>query len=576
MSEYTYFAFVSYSHKDEKWAKWIQTALESYRLPAAVRKEAGKALPPRIHPVFRDATDLSVGKLVDNLRQELEQSRFLIVVCSPHSARPNEQGKHWVNEEVERFCELGRADKVIPVIVGGTKETAYCPKLAEEDILGLDATKQPRERILNDLVAKILGLRPDELWRREERRRRVRRRRRIWGAVLLAALLAVGGYMVWDATRTVVNHYADYVDSFGLPEGIFPLKKSELAHRHHHYRFEYKGVQSADCPHADSADWSIWNALGLRRRLVRVVQANSRGYPCNGNNSRFTEAPQIQSFEYQGGQLREIREGRFNGVGCEPHLVKRILFSDERGVVNGLARFFSTESLLSMDYAESSQIWDPAKGTMSAKTQIVQHLLRRDAKGRVQQTIYLNPFGQSVPDGDGFSGFTSEQDDLGRPTAHWFLGCDGTAYVKRANKKGIAGLICEYAGPHFRRITWVDATGHPVLGPDNWIILERHFDVSDNSTGGRFFDDLGREMVCAAGYSSWQIENDGAGNAVKTTFSEQTGPRHCARTGMQNGVASTTSAAIPSRRHIMGWTGNRHCVAMGAPRCVMNMTSEGM
>ena len=172
---FTYYAFVSYSHKDEKWARWIQSALERYRLPAAVRKEAGKPLPERIRPVFRDATDLGVGKLVDNLRQELEQSKFLIVVCSPNSARPNAEGKHWVDEEVVHFCELGRADRIIPVIVGGTKETAYCPKLEEEDILGLDATKHPRERILNDLVAKILGLRPDELWRREERRIRGRR-----------------------------------------------------------------------------------------------------------------------------------------------------------------------------------------------------------------------------------------------------------------------------------------------------------------------------------------------------------------------------------------------------------------
>lgn len=295
-SECTYFAFVSYSHKDEKWAKWIQDALESYRLPAAVRKEAGKPLPPRIRPVFRDATDLGVGKLVDNLRRELEQSRFLIVVCSPHSARPNEQGKHWVDQEVERFCELGRADRIIPVIVGGTKETAYCPKLAEEDILGLDATKQPRERILNDLVAKILGLRPDELWRREERRLRARRRRRNFGAILATAFFAFGGFLAWDATRTVTNYYADYVDSFGLPEGIYPLVKANLTHRHDHYRFEYRGVQSADSPHADSADWNVWNALGLRRRLIRVVHANSRGYPCSTKTSIFSTVRRFRIF----------------------------------------------------------------------------------------------------------------------------------------------------------------------------------------------------------------------------------------------------------------------------------------
>ncbi len=87
------------------------------------------------------------GKLVDNLRQELDQSRFLIVVCSPNSAKPNAEGRHWVNEEVERFCELGRADHVIPVIVEGTAETSLCPKIREEGLLGLDVTCHSKGRI---------------------------------------------------------------------------------------------------------------------------------------------------------------------------------------------------------------------------------------------------------------------------------------------------------------------------------------------------------------------------------------------------------------------------------------------
>ena len=32
--EYKYKAFISYAHEDEKWAKWLHRALESYRLAA--------------------------------------------------------------------------------------------------------------------------------------------------------------------------------------------------------------------------------------------------------------------------------------------------------------------------------------------------------------------------------------------------------------------------------------------------------------------------------------------------------------------------------------------------------------
>ena len=46
--EYANYAFISYSHKDEKRAAWIQRKLEAYRLPSVIRKEAGSTVPERI------------------------------------------------------------------------------------------------------------------------------------------------------------------------------------------------------------------------------------------------------------------------------------------------------------------------------------------------------------------------------------------------------------------------------------------------------------------------------------------------------------------------------------------------
>ena len=229
---YSYYAFISYSHKDAKWAEWIQRAIEHYKLPAIIRKEAQKPLPKRIAPVFRDATDLGVDVLVDGLHAELENSRYLIVVCSPNSAKPNAEGKSFVDEEVRHFCELGRVKQVIPVIIEGTPEEAFGPVLKSQEILAIDATKQPKARVLNDIVAKILGLKPDALWRRAERERRKRLvlRSALCGLVGLCAAFA--GWFAWDSNRLVKNYFANYVDSFGLPEGIFPLKESDLAHRH--------------------------------------------------------------------------------------------------------------------------------------------------------------------------------------------------------------------------------------------------------------------------------------------------------------------------------------------------------
>ena len=35
---YRYYAFISYNHRDEKVAKWLQSRLEHYKLPSVARK----------------------------------------------------------------------------------------------------------------------------------------------------------------------------------------------------------------------------------------------------------------------------------------------------------------------------------------------------------------------------------------------------------------------------------------------------------------------------------------------------------------------------------------------------------
>ena len=88
---FRYYAFISYSHNrsDMKWAKWLQRKLESYRLPSFLLKQMPH-LPKRLRPIFRDQTDLGITHLEEGIREELRDSRYLIVVCSP--ARPNRIG----------------------------------------------------------------------------------------------------------------------------------------------------------------------------------------------------------------------------------------------------------------------------------------------------------------------------------------------------------------------------------------------------------------------------------------------------------------------------------------------------
>jgi hypothetical protein len=117
VASFTYWAFISYSHVDEPHAKWLHQSLEGYRVPKALRSQDTRLepVPARLFPVFRDRDELSAApRLGERIERALEQSRYLIVICSPAAAT-----SPWVNKEVAFFKALGREDCVLSLIVDG-------------------------------------------------------------------------------------------------------------------------------------------------------------------------------------------------------------------------------------------------------------------------------------------------------------------------------------------------------------------------------------------------------------------------------------------------------------------------
>ena len=189
-----YYAFISYKRDDQKWAEWLQEKLEHYKLPTNLNGRSD--LPKEIRPVFRDKSELAAGVLADEIQKALDNSKYLIVICSPHSAK-----SEWVNKEVQAFIESGRTDKIIPFIIEGTPnsgkdETECFPKAirelpAEDELLGVNINEMGRDAAAVKVVAQMFGLRFDDLWQRHEREQR-RKRFMIIAAALLLALVGVG------------------------------------------------------------------------------------------------------------------------------------------------------------------------------------------------------------------------------------------------------------------------------------------------------------------------------------------------------------------------------------------------
>ncbi len=202
----SYSAFISYRHVelDRKWAKWLHSALETYRVPKRLVREQG--LPRRIDRVFRDEEELTASPhLSKDIESALERSEFLIIVCSPRTPK-----SQWVNAEVKFFRQLGRGDRILALLIEGEPETSFPPSLFDirgrqeqllsevEEPLAADVRPMPsesphirRQMAKMRLLATMLGCRFDDLRQREQERRA--RNRRLLGAVVATVVVVVGG-----------------------------------------------------------------------------------------------------------------------------------------------------------------------------------------------------------------------------------------------------------------------------------------------------------------------------------------------------------------------------------------------
>src|SRR6185437_4375963 len=131
VDEHKYWAFISYSHRDTRWADWLHRAIESYRPP---RRLVGTstphgAVPKRLTPVFRDREELaSATDLGSVINAALGASACQVVICSPQAAK-----SHWVNQEILAFKRLGREDRIFCLIVGGEPNPSDLPGREDEE-----------------------------------------------------------------------------------------------------------------------------------------------------------------------------------------------------------------------------------------------------------------------------------------------------------------------------------------------------------------------------------------------------------------------------------------------------------
>ena len=478
---YEYFAFISYSSKDAKFAAKLQRHLEKYRLPVFLSRQYPRT-PRRLQPIFRDRTDLEQGNLGEMLMRGLSVSKFLIVICSENSARANRYGKRYVDMEVESFVALNpdvNRVRVIPVIYrekGGDRATECLPPAVKAlDLLALDVLDKGYAQVYNQVVSRMVGIKPGILWNRWQKERRLS----MGGTVaviflvlavalvdsgvsalisIVAALLLVGtgAYFAWRYVTPRVINYERCIEENNLPVGINKLSDEEVAHRACHYRFTY----------------SKW-------RLRKVECCNSAGVPV------VQEMPGFAQGEASSIEILYDEKGHVN----------RQIWRDEHGVILREVLFDRSTKNDWMTFRTSGGDFSASHRPTSDAAAVTRYRLQRNTQGHITEVTYCNNAGFPTADSDGTWGRRYEIDaSRGLITAQYYLGKNGTPQL---NRFGVAGRTYEYDDKgRMLSYTNIDTQGRPAYEQLGYATMRFKMDEWGNCTEVSYHRADGELCVC--------------------------------------------------------------------------------
>lgn len=148
-----YDAFISYRHSelDSFVAETLHRQLESFKLPKGVVRnktrhmkqsetEQTESVKTRIQRVFRDKEELPlVTNLADPITEALQNSEYLIVICSPRLPE-----SMWCRKEIETFIQMHDREHVLAVLVEGEPDTSFPEELLYREV----EEKQPNGSVV--------------------------------------------------------------------------------------------------------------------------------------------------------------------------------------------------------------------------------------------------------------------------------------------------------------------------------------------------------------------------------------------------------------------------------------------
>lgn len=155
MKEYKYDAFISYRHceLDKFVAENLHKILESYELPKNI-KEKLNVQGKTFKRIFRDQEELPLASnLEDPIIGALEESKYLIVICSPRL-----KDSLWCKKEIQTFKKLRGRKNIFCVLVEGEPSDSFPEEVLYDEVETTKNGKTKKEKIMVEpLAADVRG-----------------------------------------------------------------------------------------------------------------------------------------------------------------------------------------------------------------------------------------------------------------------------------------------------------------------------------------------------------------------------------------------------------------------------------
>ena len=497
---YKFFAFISYSRKDADFAARLQKFMEHFKLPSRLCHQYPDK-PKYLRPIYRDKTDLGIDLLADALQSGLDASKYLIVICSENSAKANDKGKNWVNQEVERFIasEPRKIDRIIPVMIrnneGILPKNCYPPVIKALGLDSLDVLAKGEDRVFCEVVSRMLEIDNEVLWNQWTQNMRRRRliRRLCMGSFI--ACLGGGSFFAWDFCVPKVRYYSDYVECNNLAKGVNELTEEETQARWFHYRFteQYYKLQKVECCNSagnvtDNHFQNVW----MQRPVAMTYTYREDGTlaKCHhldklGNEYVTIEFPDTNTITWHKKNLK----GREVGPGSASSTLTSLLPED---IANPLSH--------------------------DRKAVVNQKKVKRNSSGAVIEELYYNAYGYPCFDSEGAAGCVITRDSQNRIVSMRYI---DQARQEIATRKGIKGIQYTYDGAG----NLASVTMNPAPGVDVPVVISRFTWENFNLVEEATYYSSGKRALNMHGCSYKKIEYDEKGNITEIScFDENDNP----------------------------------------------------